>query len=57
MTEISKSEAVKITYKDDKISITGPSVNGVLEITSKELKNLYWKGAGNGTVHVKIKNT
>ena len=55
MAEISKCEPVTITYKDDKISLTGNTISGVLEITSKELKNLYWRGKGNGTVTVKVK--
>lgn len=55
MSEVSK-QPVKITYKDDKITITGDSISGVLEITSRELKNLYWRGEGQGTVSAKIKS-
>ena len=55
MADVRKKEAVKLQYKDDKIYITGPSIQGVLEISSKELKNMYWKGVGVGTIDVGIK--
>lgn len=55
MENTRKKEAVKLQYKDDKIYITGASINGVLEISSKELKSMYWKGVGNGVIDVNIK--
>lgn len=50
-----KTENVQVIYKNGVIYVRGKDLNGVLEISSAELKNMYWKGLGNGRITVEIK--
>ncbi len=45
---------VEITYKDNKITCTGPGVEAVLTIEGSELRKLYWGKKGKGTLNVDI---
>lgn len=53
---INKKCDVDIVYdwKNNKIVVNGPGFGGVLYITSAELKNMYWKGKGKGSVDFTI---
>ena len=53
---INKKCAVDIVYdyKNDKIIVTGAGVGATLNITGAELKNMYWKGKGKGSIDVTI---
>ena len=46
----SKTEPVTLVYKDNKIFVQGEGIEAILEISSSELKKMYWNGKGNGKV-------
>lgn len=54
MSDINKSESVTIKYEDGKIKVIGQKVKAVLEVSSGELKNMYFGRTGRGTLHVQI---
>lgn len=53
---INKKCDVDIVYdwKNNKIIVTGDGIGATLNITSAELKNMYWKGKGKGSIDVTI---
>lgn len=56
MSDINKSESVTLKYEDGKIKVIGTQVKAVLELSSGELKNMYFGKTGRGTLHVQIKD-
>jgi hypothetical protein len=55
MPDINRSEKVRLKYEDDKVKIIGTDVKAVLELSSSELKKMYFGKDGEGTIHVQIK--
>jgi len=53
---INKKCDVDIVYdwKNNKIIVTGDGIGATLNITSAELKNMYWKGKGKGSIDVTV---
>lgn len=51
---IQKSLPVTITYKDGKITVKGEGITATVNITSAELKKMYWKGTGSGSLDLKV---
>jgi hypothetical protein len=49
MTKINRSEQVTITYRNDRITLTGKAIKGTLSISSSELAKVYWGNQGRGT--------
>lgn len=53
MTEI-KDTKVTISYKKDMITISGEGVEYSLEISSSELRKMFWGKNGSGILSVKL---
>jgi hypothetical protein len=52
--DINKSEKVTLTYKDGKIKVLGTKIKAVCEISSSELRNMYFGKKGEGTLHLQL---
>jgi hypothetical protein len=52
-----KDEKVVVKYKNNRISIYNEdrTIGGVLEISSSQLKNMYFSGKGEGVLHLQVK--
>jgi hypothetical protein len=51
-----KNEPVTITYKNDKITMTGKTFTAVLSISGSELSKVYWGNVGKGTVKMVLED-
>ena len=51
-----KNEPVTITYKNDKITMTGKTFTATLSISGSELSKVYWGNVGKGTVKMVIED-
>jgi hypothetical protein len=51
-----KNEKVIVKYKNDRISIYNAdrTIGGILEISSNEIKNMYWGKEGKGVLHIQV---
>lgn len=54
MSSINKSEKVTLTYKDGKIKVLGTEIKAVCEISSSELRNMYFGKKGEGVLHIQL---
>lgn len=54
MSDFNKSETVTLRYEDGKIKVVGTKVKAVLEVSSGELRNMYFGKTGRGVLHVQV---